>query len=234
MAKKFIIELIDIPYHALPNISNIDVQATAERIKARRKGGGGNKNYDLNVAQISDMVTGLAELPRLKDQFAQIDDVAWREQTQDVCERLFGIFASEPARWYPVSRKPQELHDRTLFKQAIRGIWAGNGRALATLLNLRKTLLFDEAALAFLARGLHDFYLIDDPNLHGFNIVDLGADSKSGERATRVYSDRDVQMMSLEKFENVLRKFMLAVEMAGFSSRPAPGQSIADMFRPHR
>jgi hypothetical protein len=40
-----------------------------------------------------------------------------------------------------------------------------------------------------------------------------------------------IDMMSLEEFEAILRSFLEAVERAGFSTRPAAGQSIADLFR---
>lgn len=228
--KKFIIELIDVPYLAAPNIASIDVELTAKRI-VRYRSGHSTKTYDPNMKQITDMVTGIASAELLKAQFASLKEDAWRANVEDVCERLHAVFGRTPAIWYPTDRKPRELYDKTLFKHAIRGIWVRGGRATATAINARKTLFLDATARSFVARGIHEFYLIDEPNLHDFNIIDLGVAPRTDERATRVYTPEHVEFMPLETFEAVLRKFMMAVERAGFSAKPEAGQSIVDLFR---
>lgn len=231
--KKFIIELIDVPYLAAPNIAAIDVEKTANRI-TRYRSGRSTKSYDQNMRQIVDMSTGMASLELLQAQFDSVKDESWRAQVKDVCERLHSVFGAGYSRWHPTDRKPRELYDQTLFKHAIRGVWVRDGRATATAINARKSLFLDATARSFLARGIYEFYLIDDPGLHGFNIIDLGAAPRTDARATRVYTPDHVEPMSLEAFESILRKFMMAVERAGFSAKPEAGDSIVDMFRRKR
>lgn len=230
MARKFVIELIDVPYLAVPNLATLDVEETAKRI-IRARSGHSTKNYDANMKQIGTMVTTRAPLVLLQDQFNSVNDDAWRAQVKDVCERLYSLFGQRSATWYPRDRKPRVLFDQTLFKHAICGVWVRNGRATATAINARKTQFLDSHARAFLARGIEEFYLIDDPGLHDYNIIDLGEAPKSGARATRLYTPDQIVPMSLEEFEFVLRKFMMAVERAGFSARPDNDLNVADLFR---
>lgn len=79
--KKFIIELIDVPYLAAPNIASIDVELTAKRI-VRYRSGHSTKTYDPNMKQITDMVTGIASAELLKAQFASLKEDAWRANVE--------------------------------------------------------------------------------------------------------------------------------------------------------
>lgn len=231
--KPFIFELIDAPYLARPNLRGIDVEATAKKILQYRRGRS-TKSYDGNFNQIGAMVTGRASLEQFRAEFAGLQDDGWRAQVVEVCDRLFDVFGSAESRWYPADRKRRILHDRMLYKHAIRGVWVRDGRATATVINARKTLHLGDFDRAFVARGVYEFYIIDDPNIHDFNLIDLGATPKTDDRVTRVYTPDQVDLMPLEAFEVTLRKFIAAVERAGFSTQPGDGQSITDLFRPKK
>lgn len=228
--KRFVIELMDVPYLAAPSVANLDVNLTALKI-ARYRQGHSNKTYDGVFQQVADMTTGMASVAALKAAFEGVKDPAWKAQLQDVSERLYGIFGRGVSRWYAADRKPRELFDRTWFKHAIRGVWVRERKATATLVNARKGLCFNPTDRAFLARGIYEFYLRDDPNIHDQLIVDLGAAPRTDARATRLYTSAEVEPMALEQFEAILKSFLRAVERAGFSTQPAAGQSIADLFR---
>jgi hypothetical protein len=230
MAKKFIFELIDIPYLSRPTIGAIDIPSTAARIQAIRKGGS-RRNYDRVFKLVGDMTSGMAKAEALLRSLEDEPDEVWRRQLQDVCERLYAVFGKSASRWYPVGRRPIELYERSWFKPAIRGVWWRDGVAAAMLVNPRKTLFLDAVVRSFLARGVIEFHLVDDPNLHEFKIIDLGAAPRTGVRATRVYSMPDVDPMELGEFESILRRFMQAVEHAGFANQPSEGQRIADLFK---
>jgi hypothetical protein len=178
------------------------------------------------------MTTGMASVDALKAAVGGgKKQEAWQAELRSVTELLHGVFGNGVSRWHPANRKPQELFGRLWFKHAIRGVWLRDGRATATLINPRKWLSFNQDARAFLVRGLYEFYLRDEPNLHDFLIVDLGVVPQTKARATRLYGPEDVEPMSLEHFEAILRSFLQAVERAGFASQPSSDTSIADLFR---
>jgi hypothetical protein len=230
MARRFIFELIDVPYLAVPSLGEMDLLATAKKIQQYRRGGS-PRNYDPAVRLIQDCVSGLTTRERVTGAFDEVADEVWKKQLEDVSGRLFDIFGAKQARWYPTGRKPIELFDRAWFKPAIRGVWYIDGAAYATLINARKTLFLSALGRAFVGRGVIEFHVIDDPNIAAYKVVDLGADPNSGGRATRLYSASEIDPMSIEEFEGILRRFMRAVEIAGYSSQPSEGMRIVDLFR---
>lgn len=231
MKRKFTIELLDVPYFARPSLGALDVALTARRIQTLRRGGGG-RSYDGAFSLIPDMTTGLATLEQLLSGLASTkDDDPWKEHLKEVAELLFALFGCCPGRWYAADRKPHQLYDRLWFKHPIRGVWFHEGRATATLVNPRRGLSFDPLTRSFLSRGVFEFYLRDEPNIHDYLIVDLGVPPRADVRELRLYTPEMIDPMPLEQFEHVLRRFLQAVEHAGFAAQPSAEQSIADLFR---
>ena len=60
-------------------------------------------------------------------------------------------------------------------------------------------------------------------------IVDLGKEPATGTRANRVYFPTEADMMSIEQFESILRKFNEALVLAGLAKKSV--DRPLDLFR---
>ena len=85
----------------------------------------------------------------------------------------------------------------------------------------------------FLARGIYEFHSIDDPNDPIPMIVDVSA-SDDGKRKLKTSIFKSHEMMGLEQFESILRKFFEALALAGVTTIPQGLDRIADLFRRRR
>jgi hypothetical protein len=79
----------------------------------------------------------------------------------------------------------------------------------------------------------HEFHSIDDPNNPIPMIVDVSA-SDDGKRKLRTHVLEPGEMMSLEEFESILRRFFEALALASVTTIPEGLNKIADLFRRRR
>jgi hypothetical protein len=221
------LELLDVVQHSKPHISAIDVQKTANSLRAA---GGSRKNYNMAIDPISVYCSGKQKQEDLLKYLRTHPDPAWHKYLEDVGTRLLDIFGSNVSSWYPVGRKPIESLAGLLIKPAIRGVWVNERQPFPCLINARGSVLLEpKVSLPFVARGVYEAHVRDEIGVFGPMIVDLGKDPRTNLRANRVYYPQESEMMSIELFEEILRKFNEALILAGF--RPRVAASAFDLFR---
>lgn len=233
--KRLILEPTDILQFALPYVSDIDLNLTAEAL-AKGLSGKAHRSYNKTISQMNAICTGMARVEDLKRNVLKKAEPAknekgWYKSVGHVLRELNGVFGEEQSRWYPSSRNPIEVFQGAWFKSAIRGVRVHNGLAKAVLINPRASLFLDHEGLAFMARWIVEFHLRDDPNLHGFELLDLGVDPRTDRRRTRYFDETTLEPMSLETFEFSLERFLEAIELAGLARAPQSSENISDMFR---
>ena len=219
------LELLDVIYYSDPNIFQINVERTAKKL---RTAGGSRKSYDMAISPIPNIVSGIQKLEDLKAYWKSHKDEAWHPHLEDVGTRIFEIFSKEVCKWYPTGRRPVDSVGGLRIKPAIRGIKVANHVAFPCLINPRSSVILDPAmARPFVARGIYELHVRDATGLFRPMIIDLG--KQKGIRANRIYYPSDADMISVEKFEEIMRSFNLALVEAGFTSnKPA---SAIDLFR---
>ena len=221
------LELLDVVQHSKPNIAQLDVAKTAKSLK---DAGGSRKNYNMAIEPIAVYCSGKQKREDLLRYLRTHPDPAWHKYLEDVGTRLLDIFGEQESKWYPVGRRPIESVAGLLIKPAIRGVWVNKGMPFPCLVNARGSVLLDpKVNLPFVARGVYEAHVRDEIGVSGPMIVDLGKDPKTNLRANRVYYPKESEMMSIEQFEDVLRKFNEALLLAGF--RPKVSTSAIDLFR---
>lgn len=233
--KKLVFEPLDIPYLARPSLIEMNEAETILEI-AKHNLRSNYRSYDPNFRQMRDICTGIADVELLKAALEpkkppSAQTLGWIRSVRDVCEQLHCVYGGEPSQWYPANRKPIEILRSTWFKNSIRGIRVVGGQARAQLINARKSLWFDRLSLEFLARWIIEYHIREDANIHGFDIVDLGAPFGENERRTRVFTDEMIEPMTLELFEDCVEHFLGAIEAAGYTSIPRDGERTVDLFR---
>jgi hypothetical protein len=220
-------ELLDVIQHAYPSIAAIDVVRTAQKLK---KAGGSINNYNMAIEHIPAYCSGHQKPSDLIAYLRTHPNQRWQKHLEDVGTRLLEIFDGEPSKWYHTGRKPIESIAGLRVKPAIRGVWVSSGKAFPCLINPRSTVLLEKRFnLPFAARGVHELHVRDEVNVAGPMIIDLGKDPATDLRANRVYYPTETEMMSVEQFEDVLRKFNEALALAGF--QPKAVASAIDLFR---
>ena len=234
--ERLIVELLDVVQLATPNFDSIDEFQTAAKIRSYRLRGSKNPpSYDMALAQMPNIVSGLMKKPDLLRHLDGHANERWRGYLKDVGERLYDMFSRDGCTWYPVGRRPIETFSGVWTKPAIRGVRVvKGGDAFPCLVNPRSSLFFGPSALSFVSRGVYEFHVIDNPKAVGSMIVDLGKHPIANVRANRVYMPDQVKMMPLEQFEEILRRFLKAVELAGMISYPAERHRGIDLFRPRK
>ena len=121
------------------------------------------------------------------------------------------------------------------FKPSIKGIWFYEGRAYAVLVNARKGQPLMMEDVRFLARGVYELHCIDDPNDPIPLIIDLSEHEKNKGRELRVYAIEASEAASLAQFEDALREFLTALNMAGISLPVPPAlENIVNLFKKKR
>jgi len=233
--KKLIIEPIDILQFSVPYVSSIDLSETAKEI-AKGLGGKTHRSYNKTIAQMKPICTGIANIEDLKRNVLPKTEPSprekgWYSSVGYVLRELHRMYGSEQSTWFPVTRKPIEVFKGAWFKSAIRGVRYHNKQAKAVFINPRGSAFLDHEGLAFISRWLIEFHLRDDPNMHGFEIVDLGKDPRTERRRARFFDESTVEPMSLETFEVSLECFLQAVELAGLAAAPKASENISDIFR---
>ncbi len=159
--------------------------------------------------------------------------VEWKNATLQAVARLLAQQFGGKGRWYKAGQLPFEVLPGAYFKPSIRGTWYFEKQAYSVCINARKhQRVFPEHA-RFLARGVYEFHSIDDPNSPRPMIVDLSA-SDDAKRRIRIFLLGPEEMMPLEQFESVLRRFFEALALAGVTTIPEGVPSIADLFRKRR
>ena len=82
----------------------------------------------------------------------------------------------------------------------------------------------------FLARGVHELHCIDDPNDPIPLIIDLAQHSRSVGRELHVYEMPEEQAISFEEFDEAIRQFLKALELAGVAV-PSEADNVVDLFK---
>ena len=114
-------ELLDCPKFAFPNLTDIDVVATAANILERLQGKG-FLNYGQIWSRMGDIADGLVNDDYLAHHLNGYS-VEWKnENLQAVARLLAGQFGGK-GRWYKVGQVPIEVLPGAYFKPSIRGTW---------------------------------------------------------------------------------------------------------------
>lgn len=231
MATRKHFELLDCPKFAFPNLTDIDVVATAANILERLQGKG-FLNYGQIWSRMGDIADGLVNDDYLAHHLNGYS-VEWKnENLQAVARLLAGQFGGK-GRWYKVGQVPIEVLPGAYFKPSIRGTWYFEKQAYSVCINARKHQRVFPEHTRFLARGVYEFHSIDDPYTPSPMIVDLSA-ADDGRRSLKTFLLQPEEMMPLEQFEFILRRFFEALALAGVATIPEGVGSIADLFRKRR
>lgn len=222
------LELLDVIQHAKPHIRSIDVERTAESLKKVR---GSIRNYNMAIDEIGSLCSGIQKLPDLIAFLRTHPNPDWHKHLEDVGTRLWQIFGEAPSTWYKIGRKPIESLGGLLIKPSIRGFWSIGGKAYPCLINARSSVYLEtNSNLPFVARGVYEFHVRDEIGVSGPVVVDLGRDPATATRANRVHWLLEEKMLSVDEFEDIMRKFNDALSLAGY--QPKTVHSAIDLFRP--
>jgi hypothetical protein len=224
-------ELRDCPKFAYPSLTDIDVPATAANIVERLEGKG-FLNYGQIWPLLPDITAGRMDEAAILRALNGYPTKWKNENLQQVALLLRDLFGGK-GRWYRAGSTPFEVLPGAYFKPSIQGTWYFDKRAYSVSINARKyqRVMLDHAR--FLARGVYEFHSIDDPNDPVPLIVDVSA-SEDGRRKLKTFVYDTSEMMSLEQFEWILRKFFEALALAGVTTIPEGLDKIADLFRKRR
>ena len=231
MATRKRFELLDCPKFAYPSLTEIDVLATAANIVERLEGKG-FMNYGQIWPLLPNMTAGAIDNAAIMHLLNGYPDEWKNDNLQEVARLLLGFLGGK-GRWYRAGMKPFEVLPGAYFKPSIRGTWYHEKQAYSVSINARKhqRIFMDHAR--FLARGVYEFHSIDDPNDPIPMIVDVSA-TDDGKRELRTFVFETDDMMSLEQFESILRKFFEALAFAGVTTIPEGLEKVADLFRKRR
>lgn len=225
-------ELLDFPKFANPSVLTIRADATAMRLR-ERLGGGGFMSYGAIWPRVDAVVRGFATEAYIINTFRAYRDSWKNESIRDVVRLLCRAFGGK-GTWYPERTTPVYVLG-FWFKPSIKGIWFHEGRAYAVLINARKGQPLDMEDVRFLARGVHELHCIDDPNDPIPMIVDLSEREKGKGRELRVYVVEPREAASLVQFEEALREFLGALNMAGISLPLPPAiENVVTLFKKKR
>lgn len=224
-------ELLDCPKFAYPSLANIDVQHTAQNIQERLNTKG-FLNYGQVRARVPDLVGGRIDQAYI-EQFLNGYDDDWKNENLQEVTSLLGSVLAGKGRWFKNGTAPFEVLPGAFFKPSIWGTWYVDKKAYSVGINARKhQRVFPEHA-RFLARGIYEFHSIDDPHNARPLILDLSAGDDGKRELKRFDFQSDNQMMSVDQFEHILRRFFDALALAGVTTVPASG-FVADLFRKPR
>jgi hypothetical protein len=231
MKRRLVLELLDVIQFATPSIAKLDLELTAKKISHFKKKGT-PKSYNIAFDLLPKIATGLI---KRQDVIAYLNThpiADWRPFVEDVGIRLYEIFSEIECSWYPTGRKPIQTFSDVWTKPAIRGVAVSKGEARPCLINPRASLyLGNDNNLSFIARGVHELHVIDDVQATGTLIIDLGKHPATKLRENRVHYSEEIEMISLDEFESILRRFVEAVKLAGFNVTPDSIYTVGDLFR---
>lgn len=219
-------ELLDFPKFAHPSVVGMDAARTASNL-IDRLAGKSFMSYGMIWPRLEPIVAGYATETFITSEFNKYEADWKNSNLQDVARLLKGFFGGR-GRWYRHPLRPTKVLG-FWFKPSIKGVWWVDGQAYAVLINARKgqSLLPDQ--VRFLARGVHELHCIDDPNDPIPLIIDISA--PDGEkRKLRTYVMPVEKAISLEEFDDAIRQFLKALEMAGVAL-PTDAIDVIDLFK---
>jgi hypothetical protein len=179
------------------------------------------------------VVRGLATEAYVINTFRSYSDSRKNETIRDVVRLLCTVFGGK-GTWYPEPSTPKHVLG-FWFRPSIKGIWFYEGRPYAVLINARKGQPLTMEDVRFLARGIHELHCIDDPNDPIPMIIDLSEHEDGKGRVLKVYVVEAHEAASLVQFEEALREFLAALNMAGISLPLPPAvENIVSLFKKKR
>jgi hypothetical protein len=225
-------ELLDFPKFAEPSVLNIRADRTALQVRERLMGGG-FMSYGAIWPRVGTVVRGFATETYIINTFRSYRDSWKNESVRDVVRLLCSVLGGK-GTWYPEPTTPIYVLG-FWFRPSIKGIWFYEDRAYAVLINARKGQPLTAEDIQFLARGIHELHCIDDPNDPIPMIIDLSEHEKGKGRELRVYVVEAHESASLLQFEEALREFLVALNMAGISlPLPPVLENIVNLFKKKR
>lgn len=220
-------ELLDFPKFAYPGVVRMDVVQTSYNL-IERLGGGGFMSYCQIWPRMGDIVGGWASDEYISSQLGPYAD-EWKNESIREAARLLKQYFGGRGKWYPFSQKPKKVAG-FWFKPSIKGVWFVDGQAYAVMINARKGQPLFPEHVRFLARGVHELHCIDDPNDPIPLIIDLAQHSRSVGRELHVYEMPEEQAISFEEFDEAIRQFLKALELAGVAV-PSEADNVVDLFK---
>jgi hypothetical protein len=225
-------ELLDFPKFASPSVLDMRADPTALQLQERLSGGG-FMSYGAIWPRVGAVVRGFATETYIINTFRAYR-ASWKNESIREVVRLLSKVLGGKGTWYPEPTKPIYVLG-FWFRPSIKGIWFHEGRAYAVLINARKGQPLTMEDIRFLARGVHELHCIDDPNDPIPMIIDLSEHGEGGGRDLRVYVIEAREAASLMQFEEALREFLVALNMAGISlPLPAALENIISLFKKKR
>jgi hypothetical protein len=228
MARAKYFELLDFTKFAYPSVVGMDAAQTSFNL-AERLQAGGFMSYSQIWPRLGDVVSGRATESYIAAQFRSYSD-AWKNENIQNAVRLLAQHFGGRGTWYPVDSKPKKVLG-FWFKPSIKGVWFVEGQAYAVLINARKLQALAPEHLRFLARGIYELHCIEDPNDPIPLVVDLSAHEKAEGRLLRPYRILPSGMISFDEFDDAVRSFVKALEMAGVARPADDGDNIIDLFK---
>jgi hypothetical protein len=224
-----VFQLLDVPKFAYPSLANIDSVQTANNITDRLNGRA-FMSYSRPLALIPKIVRNELSAEQLGSMFNSYKE-DWKNVSQrEVAVALHGAFGGKGV-WYPIPPKPVQVFDGLWFKPSVRGVWFDGTDPFMVAINPRKHQRLVPDHLAFLARGMHELYGIDDPNDPLSLIVDLSVDETGRARTTRQAIVPESRMIDVIQFEEIMRLFFESLRLAGVEAVPRDLRDVTDMLK---
>jgi hypothetical protein len=221
-------ELLDFPKFAFPSVVGMDVAQTSYNLRDRL-GGQGFMSYGQIWPRMDPIVGGYASESYIESQFSAYSDEWKNKSIRDVVQLLRQYFNGR-GRWYPHPPKPTKVLG-FWFKPSIKGVWFVDGQAYAVLVNARKGQRLFTEHVRFLARGVYELHCIDDPNDPIPLIIDVSEHQEGEGRILRPHIIRPEQAISFDEFDDAVRQFLKALELAGVAVPPDATDSVVDLFK---
>ena len=234
MAKKFRTELLDVAYFARPSILSINIDETAHAIRTKRKANSFGRSYDEAIKLIRPMVQRGMAVEQIEAALDRYPDEKWREHLLHLARGLFHFFGNRECSWYATGRKPVISGNGIVAKPPIRGVMVEGGNPHGVLINPRTSLKLTDIEVSFLMRGVHELFVRDAMGVNGVLILDLSRMADDESREIRPYWQEYTSMMSEARFEETLRRFVLAVARAGYAVEGVDDLPADDLFRVFR
>lgn len=219
-------ELLDFPKFAYPSVLSMDSVLTANNL-IERLAGRSFMSYSMIWPRLESIVTGYASEAFISAEFSRYE-ADWKNENLRNVVRLLRAYFGGRGRWYREPTRPTKVLGFS-FKPSIKGIWWVDGQAYAVLINARKQQRLFPEHVRFLARGIYELHCINDPNDPIPLIIDVSSpDGK--ERELRVYEVPVHRAASLEEFDDAVRQFLKALELAGIAL-PSDATDVIDLFK---
>jgi hypothetical protein len=220
-------ELLDFPKFAYPSVARMDAAQTAGNL-IERLAGQGFMSYSMIWSRLEPIVAGYATESFITTEFCPYEEDWKNNSIQDVVRLLKQHFGGR-GRWYRHPQQPTKVLG-FWFKPSIKGVWWVDGQAYAVLINARKQQRLFPEHIRFLARGVHELHCIDDPNDPIPLIIDVSEPDKGKGRVLRAHVMPVEKAISLEEFDDAVRQFLKALQLAGVAL-PTDAVDVIDLFK---